>query len=238
LLEVSTQLHVAAPALAAMQMARPSRIERRLCEILDERRNRRPMLRRHLIAASALVGMVAIPIAMLRAEVKAPTPAAAPTTKPADENEAIEKWNNEWMDVAHDMRDIGLASIMYANDHDGKLPHQPGDLLKYMTNPDPEMFLTPAARKQIQLPAKVTAEWVNAHMSYVYLGADASIHKVAPAETVLFHSPLDKPLLDLDGPQRVCTLWVDGHVEINRPDVAEKAVKKSVKAFKDASASR
>lgn len=71
-----------------------------------------------------------------------------------------------------DLRQIGLAMTMYANDHNGRYPQRLGELLPY-TNGSPAIFICPAAGDELpdmhNMRADELSEWIDHHGRYVYL---------------------------------------------------------------------
>ena len=108
------------------------------------------------------------------------------------------------------LRQIGMGCLIYANDHNGKLPPDQGTLLKEADLTLP-VFLCPSGNTTVppevlagNLDAKAT--WVNQHSDYVYLGAGKT-QATANAETVIAY---EKDNHHNDG---MNMLFGDGHVE-------------------------
>jgi prepilin-type processing-associated H-X9-DG protein len=89
------------------------------------------------------------------------------------------------------LRQISLASIMYAADHKGKLPPDLGTLIvdKYLTSveisvcPSSQNSMPPDLRTK---PLAEQAAWVNANADYVYLGAGQKLTSFrTPKDAVL-----------------------------------------------------
>ena len=80
----------AAPAFAALAMARRSEFEGRMLAILDARQNRHTLGRRSAIIATAALALLVLPLAALRPfENTKPETAGTSTTQPAPERERI-----------------------------------------------------------------------------------------------------------------------------------------------------
>lgn len=111
---------------------------------------------------------------------------------------------------ASNLRQIGMACMLYANEHDHKYPPDMGTLLK-TEDITIDVFLSP--RTSTSIPASVKSgdvdamtKWVDASGDFKYLGAGLS-DSAAP-EVVLAHERLDRKLAD-----GINVLFADGHVE-------------------------
>lgn len=102
------------------------------------------------------------------------------------------------------LKQIGLAAILYANDHGGKLPPDLGSLVS--KDFPPENFLAGGSKTEVpkglatQDPKK-QAGWVNQHSDFVYLGAGKETGKV-PTTFVLAYPKApgeEAPFLLADG---------------------------------------
>jgi prepilin-type processing-associated H-X9-DG protein len=124
---------------------------------------------------------------------------------------------------ASNMKQIGLACMLYANDNKGKYPPDLGTLLKTQ-DVTAEVFLCPSSK--IAVPAEVKganvdvqAAWVNASASYVYLGAGLTTTAPATAQTVLLYENRDN-----HHGEGMNLLYADGHVEWKRMPEAEAEI--------------
>jgi hypothetical protein len=86
------------------------------------------------------------------------------------------------------LKQIGLACIMYANDHKGTLPATQGELLETLEG-KPDVFL--AVRSKARAPddfatmdAAKKADWVNKNSDVVYLAGGKNLNQL-PAGTVI-----------------------------------------------------
>lgn len=125
---------------------------------------------------------------------------------------AITKARHQATAVAgmNNLRQIGLAAIMYAQDKQDQLPPDLGSLLPYLHAP--QVFIAPARMSTVQIPSKQEelAAWVNQNSDYVYLGAALGKLGAIPntAQTVLAHEKFEMAQNGL-----IQVLYVDGHVE-------------------------
>jgi prepilin-type processing-associated H-X9-DG protein len=106
------------------------------------------------------------------------------------------------------MRQIGMAILLYSNENKGKYPPDQGTIVKTQdivadvfvcpsgNSPQPPKFNNPDA----------AAKWVNEHTDYVYLGA--GMNSTVGAETIVLY---EKP--GAHGKQGMNMLFGDGHVE-------------------------
>jgi hypothetical protein len=102
------------------------------------------------------------------------------------------------------LKQIGLAAMIYANDHGGKLPPDLGALAGQSLSPD--TFLAGGSKTEVpkdlaKQDAKKQADWVNEHTDFVYLGAGKESNKL-PATFVLAYLKAggeEAPLLFADG---------------------------------------
>jgi len=121
------------------------------------------------------------------------------------------------------LRQVGLAIQLYANDHDGKLPPDLGSTYSYVGSA--ALFVAPEHLGTVALPTGNNAEkialWVNANTDYVYLGAKyGKYSNVTNASQIVFaHEKFD---LARDG--RVDALFADGHAEVLPVPVVKQRV--------------
>jgi prepilin-type processing-associated H-X9-DG protein len=119
-------------------------------------------------------------------------------------NRAREQGNR--VKSASNLRQIGLAAQMHANENKGKLPNDIADLLKQDLSP--EVFVNPRTNNSGPPPGlegAAAAKWVQENSDYVYTGAGLDFR--APDDTILGY---EKPDALRDG---LNILFVDGHVE-------------------------
>jgi prepilin-type processing-associated H-X9-DG protein len=107
---------------------------------------------------------------------------------------------------ASNLRQVGLAMMLYANENNGKFPKTPGELL-LTQDITVDVFVNPATKKKAprDLNKEEQAAWVNKEGDYVYLGAGRDI--TTPADVVVAHEKFrpNAPGINM--------LFGDGHVE-------------------------
>jgi prepilin-type processing-associated H-X9-DG protein len=111
---------------------------------------------------------------------------------------------------ASNMRQIGQAIAMYANDHGGRFPD---DLETVLANEDlsADVFVCPSSRDTPPPPGPTTQATAAGlrqpgHCSYIYLGKDLTDQTVTP-DTVLLYEPL------ADHGEGMNVMFGDFHVE-------------------------
>ncbi len=108
------------------------------------------------------------------------------------------------------MRMIGLACMMYANEHGDKYPDDFEDILRTQ-DITIDIFVSP--RTATSLPAvppgadraTIQGDWVNEHSDYIYLGR--GLKSTSPANKIIAY---ENPVQLADG---INILFADGHVE-------------------------
>ena len=107
---------------------------------------------------------------------------------------------------ASNLRQIGQAMLLYANENKGKYPPKFGDLL-LTQDITVDVFVDPQTRNRAprDKPQKEQADWVNQSSDYVYLGAGKNSQ--TPANVILAHEKI-RP-----GVPGINMLFGDGHVE-------------------------
>jgi hypothetical protein len=176
--------------------------------------------------AAAMHHRQIVPAVALAALSVAAAPATRPAaTRPADPAAAESR-----------ARQVGLACLMYINEHRGMGPADLGEVLRFVGPSAAKVFVLPGEEPALApLPDVATAEWVNAHTSWAYLGKDVKWSKVhRPWETVLLHSKLDAPLTEGAGKRVVVVAYMDGHVVAMPVEQARAQVDASTKALLDA----
>jgi prepilin-type processing-associated H-X9-DG protein len=120
---------------------------------------------------------------------------------------------------ASNLRQIGLACQIYANEHKGKFPNELSQTLEEDITAD--VFVNP--RTKTSLPAGLQGDalkrWVNDSSDYVYVGKGLNFQ--ATAETVIAY---EKPEGLQDG---VNFLYADGHVDWQPMPVAMELIEKA-----------
>ena len=108
---------------------------------------------------------------------------------------------------ASNERQIGLALLMYANEHNQKYPPDLGTLVK-AEDLNPAVFVCPDSHTEVPpgLTHDQQADWTNVHADYIYLGN--GLGNGVPAEQILVY---EKP--GAHSGQGMNLLYGDGHVE-------------------------
>ncbi|HSU67274.1 MAG TPA: H-X9-DG-CTERM domain-containing protein [Tepidisphaeraceae bacterium] len=122
---------------------------------------------------------------------------------------------------ASNLRQIGLAAVMYANNNKGKLPD---DFKAMIVEEDlvPQVFVNPRGGDMPAIPPNKDQwpEWVEEHSDYVWLGKGKSVTTAGP-ETVIAHEKLE------ENPEGVNLLFGDGHVEWMPASGARETIERS-----------
>jgi len=115
------------------------------------------------------------------------------------------------------LRQIGTATLMFANDHQGRFPHSFAELL-VAQELTPELFICPSGNmdKAIGTPAEQAAK-LHQHCDYVYVGH--GLTNRAPPTRVIAYERLDN-----HAGKGVSVVFADGHVEFLEPDAAARAI--------------
>ena len=122
---------------------------------------------------------------------------------------------------ASNLRQIGLAAMMYANTNKGKLPPDLATMYK-QEDLTPSVFINP--RSSTAPPPAGTpdamADWVEQHSDYVYVGRGRDIGAVG-ADAPIAYEKLE------DNTEGVNVLFGDGHVEFFPMAAAQQLIEKS-----------
>jgi len=123
---------------------------------------------------------------------------------------------------ASNLKQIGLALLLYSQDNGGRLPDSMFELLEHV-DITPELFCCPSALED-KAPGATTQEWIEhlrkgRHNSYVYHGRGLTLPQ--PDDVPIACEPLGNH--DGDG---MNILFGDGHVEFLIPSAAEQALRK------------
>jgi prepilin-type processing-associated H-X9-DG protein len=120
---------------------------------------------------------------------------------------------------------MGLGLLLYANEHNGKLPDDLGTLVKE-EQLSPAVFICPSGNNE--LPANLAtmtpdeqAAWVNEHADYIYLGKGHKQDEVGADRVVIYEK---------DGAHQndgMNLLYGDGHAEWQRKAVAVQQIEQS-----------
>jgi prepilin-type processing-associated H-X9-DG protein len=111
---------------------------------------------------------------------------------------------------ASNLRQIGLAVQLYANDHQTELPPDLGATYSYVGSP--AAYLAPDRFGTVALPtgdAAAIGKWVNENSDYVYVGAKFGKYSnvLNAPETVFAHEKFEAARGN-----SVNVLYADGHV--------------------------
>lgn len=112
---------------------------------------------------------------------------------------------------ASNLRQIGVAAIMYSNENNGRLPPDLGALSPY-ANAMQVFFCPGDGDRPLAAPPPDQARqaaWIRQNSDYVYLGAGLRIADIVrPAEFIIAHDKIEN-----HGGRGVNALFADGHVE-------------------------
>jgi beta-lactamase regulating signal transducer with metallopeptidase domain len=247
----------AGPSAAwALPAAQPAILERRLGEILDERRDRSTPGGVRVALMALLMAGCALAVSCIQGPAQTKT-AATGTVFPQPAGEAggapLVLWDAATSHCSYDMRTLVQYAHIYARGHEGRLPPDLGALVtpiqRYTVGflhertleigdlDDAErarLFLSLRDEERVARPRQLTPEWANRHASYVYLGSEEVLYNELADEwsrIVLFHTHLDHPhvISAVDGTEaRVIVLgFMDSHGEVHPIDEARKIIERS-----------
>lgn len=204
LLDITARLRPSRLGAAAMAIARSSKLEGRIREILDTRRNRRALRPRHTLAAAIAAALLAIPVAAMRPASPPPPSAAGPSVFPSGVPTDGQGGNTEQVDADALERSIDKlfrishAIGKYAAENQGRFPPDLGATLAYCglkgtPAEQARIYISPHDERKVDIPESPTPEWVNANTSYIYLGQglEWAIVPDGIAYFVLVHERLD-----------------------------------------------
>ncbi len=120
---------------------------------------------------------------------------------------------------ASNLKLIGLASLMYANAHQGQFPPSLGVMMQ-QEELTPQVFLSPrSSRNPPPAPADAREKmaWVNDNSDYVYVGANKTSR--SPATAVVAYEKLD------ENTEEVNVLFADGRVEFLTMEDANRVIR-------------
>lgn len=239
LLNLTASLRPAPQLLPVMPMARASHLHTRLLAILDPRHNRSPLTRRLTVAVLLMAPVVALPLACTPAA-KSPDQtlaAAAAAKKTGREAAALPKgWTEETIRCASQLRQIGQYILLYANEHELRLPPDLGSTFRFADGAtDAERagrYLEP--RDRTAIPDGVTGVWIDAHTSYKYLGTDGVRLPDLPGtdRTILAHDSPSRAHKHAEQGAVISALYADGHVELLPLVEARKQIAESEQVLK------
>jgi len=136
-------------------------------------------------------------------------------------NRAREQANN--VKSMSNLRQIGLAAIIYANEHNGKFPDTMAELAAG-SDLTAETFISPSSNKQAPPPfadPKALGQWAEQNGDYVWVGKGLNANRAGPDE-VIAHERIG---LNPDG--MVNAVFADGHAErLFNADLTERLNKR------------
>lgn len=108
----------------------------------------------------------------------------------------------------NNLRQIGLAAIIYANEHKGKLPPDLAELAK-AADVTPEVFQHPTRNRPVPRfeNPDAMAVWIRDNSDYVYVGGGKKASDPNATETIIAHERFGL------SPGGVACVFLDGHVE-------------------------
>lgn len=130
------------------------------------------------------------------------------------------------MKCASNLRQIGQALLLYANEHKGKYPDDMGTLVP-TEDIVANVFVCPSGDSPVPPEVATTTlaqlgAWVNEHSDYVYLGKGQT--SSAPADRIIVY---EKP--GAHGGDGMNMLYGDGHVEFQNTTDANRAIDRQEK---------
>jgi prepilin-type processing-associated H-X9-DG protein len=122
---------------------------------------------------------------------------------------------------ASNLRQIGMAVLLYSNDNHGKYPPDLGTLIK-TEDITASVFVCPDTNSQPPpgMTPDQAADWVNHNSDYVYLGA-GMVQGQQPSTVVCYEKDKDH------GGDGINMLFGDGHVEFFTLPAAHQMIEKS-----------
>jgi prepilin-type processing-associated H-X9-DG protein len=105
------------------------------------------------------------------------------------------------------LRQIGLACIMYSTENAGKLPDDIGQLVT-KENLKANVFVSPGHHVPAGLDPKATADWVKDNSDYEYVGGGKDMKQMGP-DKILAHEKMEIAASE----HGMNILYGDGHVE-------------------------
>ncbi len=124
---------------------------------------------------------------------------------------------------ASNLRQIGLAAMMYSNEKKGKFPDSLGELAKTQ-DITPQVFISPRTTTVAPPPGlrpDQAAAWVDEHADYVWAGKGKK--NTAGADEILAYGKMESVT------EGVNILYADGHVEFQMMEAAKELIEKSKK---------
>jgi len=124
------------------------------------------------------------------------------------------------------LKQIGLALLMYANDHGDRLPSHLADTLKYLESPAPLLLPgsdVPPPPDLLGQDRTAQVQWVDRHTAFIYVGAGAAIKAIKdPARTPLAYQKFETSQEPFAG-----VVFADGHAEYLAQEVLKDRLTQS-----------
>jgi prepilin-type processing-associated H-X9-DG protein len=120
----------------------------------------------------------------------------------------------------NNLRQIGVAMLLYSNEHRGQYPASLGELAAATEELTPEVFVSPSSNTAVPgqvLDRRKLGEWVNENSDFVYMGSGKT-NAAGPEEILAYEKP------DIHGGDGFNILFGDGHVEFVGRDYGMKLV--------------
>jgi len=177
-----------------------------------------------LVPSLAVVLAVASFVSFKSPSLVAAAPPRASATAPVSKPSTAESPDDS---MAH-IRRVALAVMVYSGRHNWKFPPDLGAVLPYADG-DARLFLSPEDEATTAIPRQPSADWINAHTSFVYLGSakmnDQRLRqlRIPQPRTILMYQKLEP---GSDAPVPVA--FFDGHGAWLARPVAEQAIRDSL----------
>ena len=120
---------------------------------------------------------------------------------------------------AVNLRMIGQAAHLYANEHKGRLPDDLAATHEFVTNLDAYVNPRSGTAAPVGLEGDELKAWINESSDYVYLGAGKSIRE--RADVVIAHEKTE------GATRGIYILFMDGHVEFQEMPQARQTIERA-----------
>ncbi len=123
---------------------------------------------------------------------------------------------------ATNLKQIGFATIIYSNEHNGKLPDDLGVFVKdeQLT---PQVLINPSSGTELphDLAGEDLAKWAHEHSDYVWAGKGKTLGKLGQDDAIAWENP------DSAREDGVYILFADGHVVFTPTQQATAIIQKA-----------